>query len=601
MHPGPARRRAPATAVAAAGVLALTLIGAGPAHAAPPPPTTPGFHAAIEPAAAYEPGAVCDPVNRPGAKKLAALIRATYGEAETIGIARDACYTTSEHNDGRALDWMNSASNTKDRRQVRSFIDWVLARDEFGNAHAMAHRLGIMYMIWHKKIWRAYSPGGWEPYTGSVPHTDHIHISLSLDGASGRTSFWTGTPLAGPCVVGSLTTAAPPIVTEPMNFVPVAATRVLATNRGVGTLNDSCRLFAPPEYGSRPTRVDAQVTGVGAVPSSGVAAVALQVTMRKPTATSSLTAGPAGRPLPSAPRVSAELNQSASSTMVLPVGADGKVSFATSAAATDVLVSVVGFYLDPTLPPAIRRDIAAGGGDRFHPVAGRRLQSGDDGAMGAQARRKIVVVGSRGVSPAASAAVVSVTVRQGSGRGAVFVYPAGSDRPAQPLVEYRAKTQTVQTTVPVGRDGAVVVEHVGKKARAVDVDLVGSYEPKSVGGGLGFAPRRTPKNVVATQSDLGIKRLNAGVAKTFSVASAAPPSVRAVLLQVTVRSPSVDSQLVFWRPDRARPATVDVSALSGRTVVTTVVAPVDVDGRVSLLATAGSNLDVKVAVVGSFR
>ncbi|MDH5279200.1 MAG: hypothetical protein OEW53_09190, partial [Actinomycetota bacterium] len=82
---------------------------------------------------------------------------------------------------------------------------------------------------------------------------------------------------------------------------------------------------------------------------------------------------------------------------------------------------------------------------------------------------------------------------------------------------------------------------------------------------------------------------------------AAPPSVRAVLLQVTVRSPSVDSQLVFWRPDRARPATVDVSALSGRTVVTTVVAPVDVDGRVSLLATAGSNLDVKVAVVGSFR
>jgi len=44
-----------------------------------------------------------------------------------------------------------------------------------------------------------------------------------------------------------------------------------------------------------------------------------------------------------------------------------------------------------------------------------------------------------------------------------------------------------------------------------------------------------------------------------------------------------------------------VSAPSGRTVVTTVVAPVDVDGRVSLLATAGSNLDVKVAVVGSFR
>ena len=599
MHPGPARRRAPA-AVVASGVLALTLLAAAPAHAAPAPPTTPQFHAAIEPAAGYEPGVVCDPVNRPGAKKLAALIGATYGQGETIGIARDACYTTSEHNDGRALDWMNSAFNVKDRRQVRSFIDWVLARDEFGNAHAIAHRLGIMYMIWNKKIWRAYSPGGWEPYTGSVPHTDHIHISLNLDGASGRTSFWTGTPLAGPCIVGSLTTAAPPIITEPMSYVPVSATRVLATNRGVGTLNDSCRVFAPPEYGSRPTRVDAQVTGVGAVPSAGVAAVALQVTMRKPTAASSLTAGPAGRELPSAPRVSADLNQSASSAMVLPVGADGKVSFATSVAATDVLVSVVGYYVDPNLPPAVRRDIAAGGGDRFHPVAGQRLQSGD-GPMGAAALRKIVIAGGQGVDQAASAAVVSVTVRQGSGRGSVFVYPAGADRPAQPLVEYRAKAQTVQTTVPLGRDGAVIVEHIGKNARAVDVDLVGSYEPKVVGGGLGFAPRRTPKNVVATQSNLGIKRLNGGVEKTFSVASATPSDTRAVLLQVTVRNPSVDSQLVFWRPGRGRPATVDVSAVSGRSVVTTVVAPVDTDGKVALMATSGSNLDVKVAVVGSFR
>jgi hypothetical protein len=600
MHLVPGRRRASAAAVSA-GALALTLLATAPAHAAPAPPTTPTFHAAIEPAAGYEPGTVCDPVNRPGAKKLAALIRATYGAGETIGIARDACYTTSEHNDGRALDWMNSAANTKDRRQVRSFIDWVLARDEFGNPHAMAHRLGIMYMIWNKKIWRAYAPGGWEPYTGSVPHTDHIHISLSLDGASGRTSFWTGTPLAGPCVVGSLTSAAPPIITQPMSFVPVPSTRVLATNRGVGTLNSACRLFAPPEYGSRPTRVDAQVTGVGAVPSTGVAAVALQVTMRKPTATSWLTAGPTGRELPSTPRVSAQMNQSAGSAMVLPVGADGKVSFATSAAATDLLVSVVGYYVDPNLPAAVRRDIAAGGGDRFHPVAGARLLSGGDGAIGADAHRKLVVGGAEGVDPAASAAVVSVTVRSGPGQGSVFVYPAGSDRPAQPLVQYRGQAQTVQTTVPLGRDGAVIVEHSGAKARAVDVDLVGAYEPKAVGGGLGFAPRRAPKNVVSTESNLGIKRLNGGVEKTFSVAAAAPADARAVLLQVTVRNPSADTQLVFWRPDRARPATVDLSSSPGRTVVSTLVAPVDADGKVSVLASSGSNLDVKVAVVGSFR
>jgi hypothetical protein len=605
MRPGIARRRAPApvASLLVSALVALSVVAASPAHAAParpPAPETPSFRAAIEPASEYEPGAVCDPVNRPGAKKLAGLIRATYGAGETIGIARDACYTTSEHNDGRALDWMNSASNAKDRAQVRSFIDWALAADKHGHEFAMARRLGIMYMIWNKRIWRSYAPG-WEAYTGPVPHTDHIHISLNLDGASGRTSFWTGRPLAGPCAVGTLTEAAPAVVTDPMNFVPVAATQVLSTKRGVGTLNGPCRLFAPPEYGSRPSRVDAQVAGVGAVPSTGVAAVALQVAMRRPTATSSLTAGPAGRALPSVARVSTQMNQSATSTLVLPVGADGKVSFATSAAATDLVVSVVGFFLDPSLPPAVRRAIAAGGGDRFHALPARRVLSGSDGAIGAGSRRKLVLAGTEGVDAAASAAVVTVTTRPGSGRGSVFVYAAGAGRPSQPLVEYRSKTQTVQTTVPLGRDGAVVVENAGRRARTVDVDLVGTYEPQAGGGGLGFAPRRSPKGVVSTRSDLGIKRLNAGVEKDFSVADATRQDTRAVLLQVTVRNPSADTELVFWRPDRAKPSTVDVSGISGRAVATTIVAPVDSNGMVRLMASAGSNLDVKIAVVGSFR
>jgi hypothetical protein len=106
---------------------------------------------------------------------------------------------------------------------------------------------------------------------------------------------------------------------------------------------------------------------------------------------------------------------------------------------------------------------------------------------------------------------------------------------------------------------------------------------------------------VSTGADLGLKRLNGGIEKDFSVTAATPADTRAVLLQVTLRNPSADTALVFWRPDRARPATVDVSGVRGRTVTTTIVAPVDSDGNVRLLASAGSNLDVKIAVVGSFR
>ncbi len=148
---------------------------------------------------------ICDPVDRPGAEKIAALIRATYGSDESIGIARNSCYSPSEHNDGRALDWMVDATTRAGRAKADSFLSWLLATDEDGHTNAMARRLGIMYIIFNKRIWRAYGDPGWGSYSGTNPHTDHIHISLSYDGSTGRTSFWGGKPLEKPCTTASLT------------------------------------------------------------------------------------------------------------------------------------------------------------------------------------------------------------------------------------------------------------------------------------------------------------------------------------------------------------------------------------------------------------
>jgi peptidoglycan hydrolase-like protein with peptidoglycan-binding domain len=60
-----------------------------------------------------------------------------------------------------------------------------------------------MYVIYNKQMWRAYDPG-WTAYSGYSSHTDHIHISLTWNGARGHTSFWTGHTWAhdyGSCVV----------------------------------------------------------------------------------------------------------------------------------------------------------------------------------------------------------------------------------------------------------------------------------------------------------------------------------------------------------------------------------------------------------------
>ena len=96
----------------------------------------------------------------------------------------------SEHKDGRAWDWMLNHANKADRRAAANFLGWITADNG-----AMAARLGIMYVIFNRKIWASYSPG-WRNYTGADPHTSHIHISLSWNGARAHTSFWTGNDLA---------------------------------------------------------------------------------------------------------------------------------------------------------------------------------------------------------------------------------------------------------------------------------------------------------------------------------------------------------------------------------------------------------------------
>jgi hypothetical protein len=86
---------------------------------------------------------------------------------------------------------MLNVNNSADRAVAGDVLNWLLATDQYGNRHAMARRLGIMYIIWNRQVWRAYqSSSGWQPYSGSNPHTDHIHFSFSWPGARKQTTWW---------------------------------------------------------------------------------------------------------------------------------------------------------------------------------------------------------------------------------------------------------------------------------------------------------------------------------------------------------------------------------------------------------------------------
>ena len=188
-------------ALVAAAVAALTApVGLSPAVAAPKAPA--GLPAEVDAfAARYQAPISCaDP--RPGTLALRQLILDTYGR-QTVGTARSCPVTgvpTSEHADGRAVDWMLQSTNPAQAATAREFIDWLLAPDARGNAAANARRLGVMFVIWDRQVWKAYRPAdGWQPYTGADPHTNHIHLSLTFSGANRETSWWTGSadPLTG--------------------------------------------------------------------------------------------------------------------------------------------------------------------------------------------------------------------------------------------------------------------------------------------------------------------------------------------------------------------------------------------------------------------
>lgn len=206
-------RLATATLCAVPLVAAASLAAAPVAQAASVPSLqAPYFGPRIEPMAPYVAQNSCQPGFRAGTAALARLLVRTYPNTSAGGPRPCSAGSSSEHYDGRAVDWMNSIKNPVQAMQAASVIKFLLSTDQYGNKYAMARRMGIMYMIWDNHIWGMWS-GTWQDYNGCTKtpapaldtacHRDHIHFSLSWDGALGYTSFWSrtvvDTPDYGPC------------------------------------------------------------------------------------------------------------------------------------------------------------------------------------------------------------------------------------------------------------------------------------------------------------------------------------------------------------------------------------------------------------------
>jgi outer membrane protein assembly factor BamB len=240
--------------------------------------------------------------------------------------------------------------------------------------------------------------------------------------------------------------------------VALTPARITDTRSGSGQPNAGSKLGAG---GS----LDIQVKGAGGVPSTGVSAAVLNVTVTNTTAVSYLTAWPAGATRPAASNLNWVAGQTVPNRVIVPVGTGGKVSVYNRFGAADVIVDVSGYFTDATAT-----------GKLFVPQIPHRIADTRGTATLGQARTFTLQVGGvSGVPATASAVILNVTVTNTTRPGFLTVYPSTATRPTTSDLNWTAGLTVPNLVVAtLGSTGAISFYNSAGSTDVV-VDLLGYF------------------------------------------------------------------------------------------------------------------------------
>jgi Fibronectin type III domain len=269
-------------------------------------------------------------------------------------------------------------------------------------------------------------------------------------------------------VAGSVAT---PTVTPPLAglYNPVVPNRILDTRNGTG---------APAAPVGPAQTISVLVAGTPNIPSSGVAAVVLNVTATGPTAPSYLTVFPTGTSPPTASNLNFVAGQTVPNRVIVKVGTNaqtstaGWVSIYNALGSVNVIADVVGWFTDGT---------AAAGGSMFVGVTPARiLDTRMTHNLGSSATLILPVAGQGGVpamsAPVAPTAVVlNVTVTNPTAASFLTAWPDGATQPLASDLNYLAGlTVPNLVVVKLGTNGSIDLYNAFGTTDVI-VDVVGWY------------------------------------------------------------------------------------------------------------------------------
>ncbi|MGB4809897.1 MAG: carboxypeptidase-like regulatory domain-containing protein [Candidatus Phosphoribacter baldrii] len=295
------------------------------------------------------------------------------------------------------------------------------------------------------------------------------------------------------------------------------------------------------------------VSGVAGVPSVGVAAVAVAVSVVAPTANGYVTVWPSGSAMPLATAVNFVAGQTKTNLVKVPVDASGSISVFNFAGTTGITTDVVGFFVDESGTFTHNQSFQS-----VTPV--RVLDTRPTPVAGGGSVDAVVVGGSTGVPATASAVEIQVEAVNPSAAGYLTVWATGSTRPVVSNVLF-GKGQTIVTSAiaPVGAGGKISI--FTNVPTDVVVDICGYYDAGAAGR---FHAINTTR-LFDTRSAGGTK-FGQGQTRSIPVAGVTvqagtpavsvtpvPVDATAVVFAATAVNNSSASFLTFWPGNQGQP------------------------------------------------
>lgn len=433
------------------------------------------------------------------------------------------------------------------------------------------------------------SPGYHEDRNGGRPDVASERILMNY--------LRTCVPLLLLALVGAVVpaaTAASATGSQTGTYDPLTASRLLDTRNGTG---------APTGQLKAGATLQLQVTGRGGVPSTGAAAVVLNITETGATASSYLTVYSAGQSRPVVSSLNFVAGSTRANSATVPVGSSGQVSIFNASGSVSVIVDVVGYYASSSVTTTT--------GSEFDTQPASRLtdtRTSPEGALAGHTILSMYVDFSGGADNSyVRALAVNVTAVGAQTSGFLSVYDGGPTLPTTSTLNFSdsgavANLAVVKTTLCSDCASPAPVQFAvyngSTQSVHVLVDLVGVYYDDGTVG-LRFHPI-TPVRISDSRKPLNGQALTAGQTQELTApTTVAGASTTALVSNVTAIAPTASTYLTLWQAGDTKPMASNLNAAAGSTIANGAIVPIATTRKFEIYNSAGTTNFV-IDVTGRF-